>query len=140
MAAAGSAAAAAQAFDTGAYATAETHCVTDVAGGDQWDQLSTVAGAAGARPYVREWLERLRCSAAREEIHFSKARLVSAPEGGRIGASPQPRCSGSYSAAQQWERNPRKARAAHGEQLCRIRVQRNAVISTVSKFSQPVRR
>lgn len=38
-------AAAAQAFDTGAYPTVESHRVTNAAGGDGWDQLSTVAGA-----------------------------------------------------------------------------------------------
>lgn len=82
-------AAAAQAFDTGAYPTMESHCVTNAAGGDEWHQLSTVAGATGASPYVHEGLEQFYCSIVMEELHISKASLVLVLMKS-IGLNPQP--------------------------------------------------
>lgn len=84
--------------------------------GDGRDQSSTAADATGASPYLREGLERFYRSAAMEEICISKASLVLALIR-CIRSNLQPRCSGSYSPAQQQERHPRKAQAAHGEQL-----------------------
>ena len=71
MGASVSAAAAAQPFDTGAYPAMEAHCVTDVAGGNGWDQLSTVSDATGASPFVHVELEQFYCSTAMEEMHIS---------------------------------------------------------------------
>lgn len=63
--------------------------MTNAAGGDRWDQLSTVADATGASPFIREGLERFYCSRAMEEIHISKASLVLGLIR-CIGSSPQP--------------------------------------------------